>query len=127
MGLILPLLVAFLSGGFVKFLTFMQFTLEAKVSKKAKRYGRHRFSGITDWDNGLVVFYSMIGLVLLSLVTSFFDYNILVQISHWSFFYAAYSLIPFGNLDGLKLFFASRPLYFFSIILMAIFGAIILL
>lgn len=127
MGLILPLLLAFLSGGFIKFLTLMQFTIEALPSKSAKKYGRHRFSNISDWDNGLIAFYSMIGLVLLSLITSFFEYSILIQISRWSFFYAAYGLVPFGNLDGLKLFFASRPLYIFSLVLMAVLGAIILI
>ncbi|MBM3246952.1 hypothetical protein FJZ17_00200 [Candidatus Pacearchaeota archaeon] len=126
MGLILPLLIAFLSRGFVKFLTILEFNIKALPAKAAKKYGKHRFTNINDWDEALIIFYSLVGLLIVSIVTDFFNYSLLQGISKWALYYAAYSLVPLGSLDGTKLLFASKPLYAFSAILIAIISLIIL-
>jgi hypothetical protein len=125
-GLILPLLLAFLSRGFIKFLTILEFETQALPSKAAKKYGKYRFSKVNDWDDALIIFYSIIGLLLVSIITNFFNYELLQGISKWTLFYAAYSLVPLSSLDGTKLLFASRPLYIFSIVLIAIISLVIL-
>lgn len=125
-GLILPLLLAFLSRGSVKFLTFLEFTTQALPSKAVKKYGKHRFGSVNEWDDALIIFYSMVALLLVSIITNFFSSGLLQGISNWSLFYAAYSLVPLGSLDGMKLLFASRPLYVFSAILVGLISLVVL-
>jgi hypothetical protein len=126
MGLILPLLLGFLSRGSVKFLTFLEFTTKALPSKAVKKYGKYRFKDVNEWDDGLIIFYSMMGLLLVSIVTDFFSNTLLQGISNWALFYAAYSLIPLGSLDGMKLLFASKPLYIFSAIIIGLISLVVL-
>lgn len=128
-GVFLPLLLAFLSSGFVKFLTFFQFELEALPSKSTKRYGVRRFSTVMDWDYALVIFYNVLALLALSIICDYFSTSIILpfkEISKYSIYYLLYNMIPLGKIDGLKLYIGSRPLYLFSLILILITGLVVL-
>jgi hypothetical protein len=118
-GIFLPLLLGFVSGGLVKFLAFLQFKLEALPAKAVKKYGQRRFSDAMEWDDALVVFYSLCPLLVLSIISAFLSSSSLffMDLAKYSLYYSIYNLIPFGLLDGNKLFFGSRPLYVFSLIL----------
>lgn len=121
-GLILPLIISFISAGTGKLFTFMQFESQALPAKATKMYGRRRFSTVLDWDEALVVFYSLmivllVGIIVSSLSSSLWNTSYFAELS---FYYVLSNMIPFSQLDGNKLFFGSRPLYFFSLILLAI-------
>jgi len=116
-GLILPILLGFLSGGAVKFLAFLQFESKALSAKAAKKYGLARYSGIMEWDDAMIVFYSTLSVLVLSIVVSFSNLVFLNNLAKYSLIYAISNLIPLGNLDGTKLFFGSRALFVFTWIL----------
>ena len=124
-GLILPLLLSFITAGITKFLGFFQFSMTALPSKVTKKYGAKRFSTVTEWDAGLVAFYSMVVVIILTIISAILskNYNALFpfkEMAKYSFYFNLCNLIPFGQLDGMKIFMSSRPLYIFSLIVLAL-------
>ena len=129
MGVILPILLSFISLGFIKFLAFFQTELEAMPSRVAKKYGLRRYSDIMEWDGSLVVFYSTLALLILAVICSFITSKSFsfFELAKYSLYYSIYNIIPFSSLDGVKLFMGSKPLYVFTLILIAITALIIFL
>ena len=119
-GLLLPLILVIISNGMLKFLAFLQFESKALPAKAVKKYGLRRFSGIMEWDDALIVFYSVLPLMILAIAASFFDSAFFNSLSRYSMFYVISNLIPISQLDGTKLFFGSRPLFVFTWILAVI-------
>jgi hypothetical protein len=131
-GILLPLLLSFLSSGIVKFLAFTTFVAEARPSKVTKRYGYHRFQEVNDWDYALIAFYSLLAIMILAIICTFLNPYLpqnlyLKEIARLSLYFAISNLLPLGQLDGLRIFFGSRPLYIFTWILLAITGLIVFL
>ena len=126
MGLILPLMLLIFSSGFFKLLTFLQFDAEALPSKAAKKYGRRRFSTLMEWDESLIIFWSTIIIFLIAFTAKSFGGEFLLTLSKFMFYYAAWNLIPFSKLDGMKLLMGSRHLYEFTLVITALAGFIIL-
>lgn len=125
MGLLLPLLIVFLSSGYVKLLTFLQYDATALPAKAVKKYGSKRFSEIMEWDDAQLVFSSLFPLLALSIIASMFTGEFFSSLSKISLYYVAWNLIPFSKLEGLRLFMGSRPLYIFTLILTAIAALIV--
>ena len=127
MGIIFPLLLLVLSAGFVKFFAFFEFKSEALVSKAVKKYGRYRFSNMNEWDDALIGFYGLLAILALGIITRFipsiiFPFN---ELAKYSIYYAICNMIPLANLDGVKIFFGSRPLYILSLVLLALAAIIV--
>ncbi len=127
MGLIFPLLIGFLSSGFLKMLTFLQFESKALPSKVSKQYGRRRFSTLMEWDESLIVFWSMFIMLAISIGLTFVHTLFCNSLSVFMFYYVAWNLIPFGKLDGMKLLMGSHHLYTFTLVITAISGFLVLL
>ncbi|MDP1729212.1 MAG: hypothetical protein Q8L27_03360 [archaeon] len=123
MGILFPTLLAIISGGWIKFLTFMQFESKALPSKVAKKYGSKRFSNVSEWDDALIGFYGILAIMILATLAKYlmsFDFFQFPELSKYALYFAAYNMIPFSKLDGNKIFFGSRPLYVFTLVLLAI-------
>lgn len=124
-GIFVPLVLSFLSSGFIRFFTIFQFSAEALPSKVTKKYGIDRFSSMTEWHYALIVFYSTIAVWILAIVSaliaSHYDFNFpFIELARVSFYFSIANLIPFGQLDGMKLVMGSRPLTGFTIFLLII-------
>jgi len=120
-GLILPVLLAFLSGGAIKFFAFLQFESRAMPSKAVKKYGMSRYSGsLMEKDDALIVFYSTLPVLILSIAVSFSNLIFLENLSKYALIYAVSNLLPLGKLDGTRLFFGSRGLFTFTWVLVII-------
>ena len=137
-GILLSLLLGFLSGGFVKFLALLQFKSEALPSKLAKKFGARRFSAIMDWDEALIAFYSTVAILILAIIAKIIYANLTINsnlltssiffdLAKFSFYYCCYNLIPFSILDGSKIFYGSRPLYVFTLFLLLVTGLLVFL
>jgi len=132
-GLFVPPLLALISsamsiGGVVKFLALLQFESKALPSKAAKKYGLRRYSGIMEWDDALIVFYSAAPLMLLAVIANAFSSAVFLQdLAKYSMIYVISNLLPISKLDGTKLFFGSRPLFIFSWILVVVVSALVFL
>lgn len=117
-GIILPFLISILSFGNFLFFAVLESEVEGTSARASKRHGRYRFTEMT--DNHISVILSM-G-VIFNLILAVIAYLInLSELGKWSIYYATYSLIPFGNLDGTKIFFGNRVLWFALTIITLIF------
>ena len=116
LGLILAPLFAFLFM-FRYFLCFLQYDSKALLMKATKRWGAKRYSEMMEWDDALIVFYSTLPLLITGIIISFFSANVLQEFSKIIVIYAMSNLIPISRLDGTKLFFGSRTLFWFTWIL----------
>jgi hypothetical protein len=128
-GLIIPLLLALISRGWLNFLAFLQYDSYALPTKVVKRYGQRRFSEIMEWDDALIVFYSLIpllGLGILSIILSKYIAPIFfLQLAKVAWIYVFSNMLPISQLDGTKMFFGSIPLYIFSWIIILLVWPII--
>ena len=100
MGVLLPLVLLFLSAGIIKFFAFFEFKSEALISKVAKKYGRYRFSNISEWDDALIGFYGMLAVVFIAITARFlvsFQFFPFIELSKYSLYYALYNIIPFSK------------------------------
>lgn len=104
-GLVLPFFLSIFSLGAIKFLAILQFDATNLPRKRIlKRHGIERRSEMNDSDLAFTAAWGFYSLVLLSVI------GILIkspEIARYSIFYGAWNLIPFGKLDGNKLFFGS--------------------
>lgn len=137
MGLFFPVLLSLISGGFIKALTLLQFNSRALPSKITKTYGNKRFSDVMEWDDGIIAFWGIVSLLLLSIIclnlTNYWS-NFLI-LSKYALYFAIWNIIPFSQLDGTKIFFCSSsaarpipdtPLYIFTLLLIIITAVIVL-
>lgn len=133
MGIIFPLLLSILSAGYIKCFAFLQFDSVAKLSKIIKEKGTRRYVEIMEWDLALIAFYGIVAVLVLSLVANFLTISSLAK---FAVYYCMWNLIPFGQLDGLKILMGSPglggnskffiPLYIISWILTILVWVIIL-
>jgi len=119
-GLILPLLLSILSNGLFKVLILLEFDIEKTPSRVVKKYGSRRYSNIMDWDYSLIIFYGMLSLIILSLISNIFNNDFANILSWYSILYAMWNLLPLISPEGNKMFFGSRPLTIFSWVLLLI-------
>lgn len=136
MGLIFPILLSIISTGFIKCLTFLQFDSEALPSKIAKKYGpkRLRFAEINEWDLGVIAFWGLAATLALSLIAHYLGF---AELAKYSLYYSMWNLIPFSQLDGMKILLGSAaprkesgifaPLYIFAWIIALIVLFIVLI
>jgi hypothetical protein len=109
-GTIIPLLIALLTWGVVKPMTFLVYETKAKTSRAAKRFGFYSYAEMTDWHNALVGAAGIIAVLILSAVTYFLPGS-LEPLARLSAGYAFWNMLPISDLDGTQIFFGSRVLY----------------
>ncbi len=103
-GLILPFFISFFSIGTLKIMTILQF--DAKPSKKRilKKRGKIRKTEVNESDLAFISAWASGGLILLAIISSLINQP---ELSKYAIYYGFWNLIPFGQLDGSKLFFGS--------------------
>lgn len=141
-GAILPLILTAVSGGLIKMFTLLQFDSTALVSKASKGGGgpNVRTAEINEADLGLIAFWGTIVILAVSLIANFFTQT--ADLAKYALYYSIWNIIPFGQLDGMKLLMSAgapihsstarnatkmiAPLYFITLILIAITAVIVL-
>lgn len=114
MGILMPLLLGFLSLGEIKWLALLQVDIiKALPSKIAKRFGVRRFAEIKEFDVALIIFWGLIATLVITGIALLGNYDMLAK---YSLYYAIWNLIPISQLDGLKLLLSSRALYILACI-----------
>jgi hypothetical protein len=112
-GLLLPVILSFLSLGFIKPLAILEFRSKNIKTRVLKKRGEFRYTQINESDLAFVSaigFWSLIGLSLIALV-----FNIPL-LGRYAIIYGIWNMLPLGHLDGSKLFFGS----FFNWCLLAV-------
>lgn len=115
-GIILPFILVWISYpyGFLKMLTFLQFDIKPTSARAAKRHGLYRFTQLTEWHiaaiAGIGIFFNLV-LAIIAYILGYSD------LGKFSIYYALWNLLPLGQLDGCKILFGSKILWFILVIL----------
>jgi len=120
LGIVLPFFLAFFSLSFVRPLTFLQFDVEDEPRKRIqKRYGDIKFRKvyINESDLNLTAFwgfFSLIGLSILGIIINIYLHSInpthykdiwnIKELAFYPIWFCFWNLVPWENLDGLKVF-----------------------
>lgn len=118
MGILLPAIVTVLTKGNFLLFTVLESKIEGTSARVAKSQGRFRFTEMTDAHQALIIASGVIANLLLAIFAYLIDLGSLATLS---IYYASYSIIPFGNLDGAKIFFGERNLWFILTIITLVF------
>ncbi|MBI4151544.1 hypothetical protein HY496_01125 [Candidatus Woesearchaeota archaeon] len=126
-GLLIMLLLSFLSLGRLPVILIGTVTASLMVKQ---RLGEFRY-GFSYRDNALIALWGIYGNLIAALFFAiglhavpesyFFGKGLLLNLVM-----AFFSLLPFPQLDGLQIFFGSRPLYYLGIFLVVLAGVLLL-
>lgn len=121
-GLIFPLFFTIISLGYIKWLAALVFDVTPKPYRAAKRHGLYRFSEMTESHIGFIAAAGIVTNLVVA-VAAYLIPNIPVEMDfvRLSIFFAFFSMLPFSDLDGNKIFFGSMVLWSFlaAIVLIA--------
>ena len=126
-GIVLPFFLAFFTLGFIKPLTFLQFDAEDDYRKRIqKKYGDTKFRKlhINESDLNLTAFWGFFSLTGLSIIGIILGFR---ELALYPIYYSFWNLVPYENLDGLKMFLGNFFTWIFVLILDIIVLAIALL
>ncbi len=107
-GIILPFILSILSLGYVPWLATTQTEITASKSKVAKRHGIYRYSEMTDLEAGWISASGIFVCLILAVISYFVG---LSDLSRYSIIFAAFGMLPLGNLDGTKILIGNRVLW----------------
>ena len=94
-----------MSLGIIKPFTLLQFDAENISKKRAfKKRGTYRYEEINDSDIGFTAAWGLWALIALAVIGAIIKQP---ELTKYSVYYGIWNLIPFGQLDGSKLFFGS--------------------
>lgn len=110
MGVILPILTSVVSFGTFAWLASLVFDVKPKVYKAAKRHGLYTFSGITEYEIGLIAAAGIAMNLVFAIATYLIGWD---QVARLSIYYAVFNMIPLSDLDGNKIFFGSIIMWSF--------------
>jgi hypothetical protein len=127
-GAFLPFILSFLSLGLIKCFLILQFDSKNIPQKRIlKKSGRIRKTEMNESDiafTSAAGFYSLLLLFLFSVIIYFilksnlsFDLNIFLKIAKYSIYYGIWNLLPISQLDGSRLFYGSRFIYFMTLVI----------
>ena len=104
-GIIIPFLISFLSAGYFLWLAALEFDVKTHPSRASKRHDFWKFTDMTDIHLGLIASAGIISSLIISIIAYLTNFP---EISKLAVYYAAWSLAPISNLDGAKIFFATK-------------------
>ena len=115
----LPIVLSFFTKGLVNFwFGILEFDIKPKTERVSKRHGLYRFSEMTDWHIALIAVAGIIINLVLAILGYLAGFETFAKLNIW---FAAWSIIPLSGLDGSKIFFGSRPLWFTMLVIVGIF------
>ena len=103
-GIVVPFITTFISYGYFLWMSILEFEIKPLPQKSSKRHGIYRYSEITDTTIGIIAASGVIINLILSIIGYIVGFTIFAR---FSIYFAFFSMIPFGNLDGTKILFGS--------------------
>ena len=104
----LPLLITLFTRGFFFWLGILEFDVAAKTERVSKRHGLYRFTQVTEWHMAWIAIWAIIANTILAIAGYIAGFETFTRLS---IYFIAWSVIPLSNLDGSKIFYASRALW----------------
>jgi len=106
-GLILPFFFSIISLGMIKPFTLLQSDYKNLMKRRIRRRkGESDYRRVeeNETDPAFTVAWGFLALLILALIATIIKQP---ELAKYSIYYGVWNLIPFGNLDGTKLFFGS--------------------
>jgi hypothetical protein len=124
-GLFLPIILKVISVGFINWTAALSYEVKAKIYRAAKRHGLYAFSDISEAQIGVIAAVALGVNLIAALIGYFAGFP---DFSKLSLAFVFFSLIPFSDLDGNRIFFGSVALWIFMLLITLIFiiGALII-
>ena len=111
----LPVLLSVLTRGLFWWLPILSFDVSPRMERVARRHGLYRFTEVTEWHVALIAAFGIFVNLVAAIIAYFIGFEFFAKLS---FYYAFWSIIPFSDLDGAKIFFGSRNLWFASFVIL---------
>ena len=110
MGIFLPIIVSLVSLGNLFWMASMVFDVKPKIYRAAKRHGLYSFSEMTEAHIGLIAAAGVLVNLAASVIAYFLGFPTFARLG---IYYAFFSMLPFSDLDGNKIFFGNMVLWSF--------------
>lgn len=121
----LPIFLSLISKGFIKWIPLLEFDISPRIERVARRHeGMYRFTEIVEWHVALIVMWGILTNLALAIIGYLLGGSLPggETFARLNIYYALWSLLPISGLDGTKMFFGSRVLWFsFSVIVLLFF------
>ena len=109
-GIFLPIIVSLVSLGNLSWMASMVFDVKPKVYKAAKRHGLYSFSEMTEAQIGMIAAAGVLINLVAAIIAYFLGFPLFARMN---VYFAFFSILPFSDLDGNKIFFGSMVLWSF--------------
>tara|TARA_Y100000310_G_C20637924_1_gene792246 strand:+ start:329 stop:955 length:627 start_codon:yes stop_codon:yes gene_type:complete len=107
-GAFLPIIIALLSLGYVKWMASLVFDIKPKIYRAAKRHGLYSFSEITELHLGIIAASGILVNLVLAVAGYLAGFDLFSKLN---IYYAFFNMIPLSDLDGNKIFFGNIVLW----------------
>ncbi len=116
-GIIIPLLIKFISIQMINWFACMTFEAKGKIYRAARRHGIYSHKEISEYETGWIA----IGGIIANLIFAFLGFLIgQEEFGKINAQYAFFNMLPISNLDGSKIFFGVRKTWFALFIITAL-------
>jgi hypothetical protein len=110
----LPILTTIITKGLLVWLPLITFDVSPRPERITRRHGLYRYTEVTEWHIALIAAFGIITNIVLAIIGYFAGFELFAKLS---LFYAVWNLVPVSNLDGSKIFFGSRNLWFTMLVI----------
>lgn len=113
----LPLIGSLITLGNLVWMPIIEFDVAPRPERISRRHGLYRYTEVTEWHISLIAAAGIFATIIFGVIAYFANFELFAKLS---IFYAAWSIVPLGRLDGAKIFFGNRNLWFLLLIILAI-------
>lgn len=110
-GALIPLVLAAVTLGNIIWMASLVFEVKAKVYRAARRHSLYSFSEMSEFHIGVIAAAGIAANLLIAFVAYLIGLPSEMNFVNLSIIYCFFNMIPFGNLDGNKMFFGSITLW----------------
>ena len=101
----LPLLLVLITKGFFLWIGILEFDVEAKTERVAKKHGLYRFTQVTEHHMAWIAIWGLIMNFVFAIAAYIAGFELFTKLS---IYFIAWSVIPLGGLDGSKILFGGK-------------------
>jgi len=109
-GAFFPFVITILSLGYVTWMAPLTFDVKPRDYRAVKRHGYYSFSEMTEMHIGIIAAVGVITSLFFAVIGYLLGFT---EFARLSIFFAFFSMLPFSELDGNKIYFGSFVLWSF--------------
>ncbi|MCK5603925.1 hypothetical protein KAR91_18705 [Candidatus Pacearchaeota archaeon] len=113
-GIMMPLITSFVSLGYFVWLTPLVFDAEPGKHRVAKRHGSKTFYYMNESHIGLIAAFGLLANIFFAYIGNLVGFP---EFASLSLFFIMFNILPLSDLDGTKIFFGSKVLWFIMLVI----------